>query len=62
MATSPPSLFSLAASDLPKKPTAVRRTSSVTDEDRENAIKVRKDALKINGGMFFYETPFLSVL
>ncbi|KAI0305100.1 hypothetical protein B0F90DRAFT_1808952 [Multifurca ochricompacta] len=29
----------------PKKPTAVHRTSSVTDEDRENAIKVRKNAL-----------------
>ncbi len=35
----------------PKKPAAVRRTSSVTDEDRENAIKVRKNALKSNGSM-----------
>ena len=26
--------------------------SSVTDEDRENAIKVRKNALKSNGGMY----------
>lgn len=51
--------FLPAASDLqPKKPTAVRRTSSVTDEDRENAIKVRKNAFKNNGGMFFYETAF----
>jgi hypothetical protein len=33
----------------PKKPAAVRRTSSVTDEDRENAIKVRKNALKGDG-------------
>ncbi|KAH9000717.1 hypothetical protein EDB86DRAFT_3242455 [Lactarius hatsudake] len=33
----------------PKKPAAVRRTSSVTDEDRENALKVRKNALKSNG-------------
>jgi len=33
----------------PEKPTPVRRTSSVTDEDRENAIKVRKNALKSNG-------------
>ncbi|KAI9459233.1 hypothetical protein BJY52DRAFT_1223224 [Lactarius psammicola] len=33
----------------PKKPAVVRRTSSVTDEDRENAIKVRKNALKSNG-------------
>jgi hypothetical protein len=37
----------------------VRRTSSVTDEDRENAIKVRKNAFKSNGGMFLYETPFV---
>ena len=32
--------------------------SSVTDEDRENAIKIRKNAFKNNGGMFFYETAF----
>ncbi|KAH9973990.1 hypothetical protein BGW80DRAFT_197017 [Lactifluus volemus] len=32
-----------------KKSTAMRRTSSVTDEDRENAIKIRKNALKSNG-------------
>jgi hypothetical protein len=32
-----------------KKPAAVRRMSSVTDEDRENAIKVRQNALKSNG-------------
>ncbi|KAI0258567.1 hypothetical protein BC834DRAFT_835282 [Gloeopeniophorella convolvens] len=31
---------------VPKKPIVVRRTSSVTDEDRENALKVRKNALK----------------
>jgi hypothetical protein len=35
----------------PKKPAVVRRTSSVTEEDRENAIKIRKNALKSNGGM-----------
>ena len=34
-----------------KKPTPARRTSSVTDEDRENALKIRTNALK-NGGMF----------
>ncbi|KAH9993324.1 hypothetical protein BJV74DRAFT_962225 [Russula compacta] len=34
----------------PQKAVAVRRTSSVTDEDRENAIKIRKNAL--NGGAF----------
>jgi len=33
----------------PKEPATVRRTSSVTDEDRENAIKIRKIALKSNG-------------
>jgi hypothetical protein len=33
----------------PTKPAAVRRTSSVTDEDRANAIKVRKNALKSDG-------------
>ncbi|KAF8273652.1 hypothetical protein EI94DRAFT_1676273 [Lactarius quietus] len=33
----------------PKKPAAVRRTSSVTDEDRENALKVRQNALKSKG-------------
>ena len=59
MATSPPPRFTPAASELqPKKPTAVRRTSSVTDEDRENAMKVRKNAFKNNGGMFFNETAF----
>ena len=36
----------------PKKPATVRRTSSVTDEDLENAIKIRKIALKSNGGTF----------
>jgi hypothetical protein len=41
----------------PEKPVVARRTSSFTDEDRENALKVRKNALKSNGGMFFYETP-----
>jgi hypothetical protein len=41
----------------PKTPAVVRRTSSVTEEDRENALKIRKNALKSNGGMFFYETP-----
>lgn len=30
----------------------MRRTSSITDEDRENAIKIRKNALKSNGGAF----------
>jgi hypothetical protein len=43
----------------PEKPVVARRTSSFTDEDRENALKVRKNALKSNGGMFFYETPFI---
>jgi hypothetical protein len=33
----------------PKIPAVVRRASSVTDEDRENALKVRKNALKSNG-------------
>jgi hypothetical protein len=37
----------------------VRRTSSITDEDRENALKVRKNALKGNGGMFFHGTPLV---
>lgn len=38
----------------------MRRTSSVTDEDRENALKVRKNAFKSDGGMFFSErTPFV---
>ena len=37
----------------------MRRTSSVTEEDRENALKVRKNAFKSNGGMFFYETSFV---
>ncbi len=51
-------LFIPAAPELhAKKPTVVRRTSSVTDEDRENALKVRKNALKSNGGMFFYVNP-----
>ena len=35
----------------PKKPAVVRRASSITEEDRENALKVRKMALKSNGGM-----------
>lgn len=54
-------LFIPAASQPPpKKPaTVVRRTSSVTEEDRENALKVRKNALKSNGGMFFHEIPFV---
>ncbi len=40
----------LAAPKLqPKKPATVRRTSSVTNEDRQNAIKIRKIALKSNG-------------
>ncbi|KAI9513377.1 hypothetical protein F5148DRAFT_511 [Russula earlei] len=35
----------------PKKPVAVRRMSSgVTDQDRENAIRIRKNALKSNNG------------
>ena len=37
-----------------KKPAAVRRTSNVTDQDRENAIKVRKNALKSDGSTFFH--------
>jgi hypothetical protein len=38
-----------------EKPAVVRRTSSVTDEDRENAIKIRQNAFKSNrdGRMFF---------
>jgi len=38
----------VGASEPQQKP-IVRRTSSVTDEDRENALKVRKNALKSNG-------------
>jgi hypothetical protein len=34
-----------------EKPAVVRRVSSITEEDRENALKVRKNALKNNGGM-----------
>ena len=53
----------LAAPDpTSKKPAAVRRTSNVTDQDRENAIKVRKNALKSDGGMFFsrrYSTIYI---
>ncbi|KAF8480091.1 hypothetical protein DFH94DRAFT_740247, partial [Russula ochroleuca] len=50
------------ASELqPNKPTAVRRTSSVTDEDRENAIKVRKNAFKSNGGIDLVEIARSSV-
>lgn len=48
-----------ASQPAPKIPAVVRRTSSVTEEDRENALKVRKNALKSNGSMFFYETPFI---
>ena len=57
----PSTFFFRAASELQaKKATVIRRTSSVTDEDRENAIKVRKNALKSNGGMFFCGiVPFL---
>lgn len=33
--------------------------SSVTDEDRENAIKVRKNALKSNGSMYSHTIYFL---
>jgi len=32
----------------PKKPAVVRRASSITEEDRENALKVRKMALERN--------------
>ncbi|KAI0061132.1 hypothetical protein BV25DRAFT_1839181 [Artomyces pyxidatus] len=35
--------------DTIQKPSVIRRTSSVTEEDRENAMKVRKNALKDNG-------------
>jgi len=38
-----------ASNSQPKKSPVVRRTSSVTDEDLENAIKIRKNALKSNG-------------
>jgi len=38
-----------APNSQPKKSAPVRRTSSVTDEDRENALKIRKNALKNNG-------------
>ena len=41
-----------APNSQPKKAVPARRTSSVTDEDRENALKIRKNALKSNGGMF----------
>ena len=41
-----------APNSQPKKPAPARRTSSVTDEDRENALKIRKNALKSNGGTF----------
>jgi hypothetical protein len=41
----------IAPNQRAKKSIAMRRTSSVTDEDRENAIKIRKNALKSNGGM-----------
>ncbi|KAI0251880.1 hypothetical protein BJV78DRAFT_395720 [Lactifluus subvellereus] len=40
-----------ASKQRPNKPAAARRTSSVTDEDREEAIKIRKNALKSNGGI-----------
>ncbi|THH21415.1 hypothetical protein EW146_g121, partial [Bondarzewia mesenterica] len=37
------------AEEKKSSPVMVRRTSSVTEEDRENALKVRKNALKSNG-------------
>jgi hypothetical protein len=44
----------------PKIPAVVHRTSSITNEDHENAVlsksEVHKDAFKSNGCMFFYKT------
>jgi len=45
----------------PNKPTPVRRTSNVTDEDRENAIKIRTNALKSNGQIDLVEIARSSV-
>jgi hypothetical protein len=39
-----------ASKSQPKKPAVARRASSITEEDRENAIKIRQNALS-NGGM-----------
>lgn len=61
VATSPSIFFPAATKLQAKEPAVVRRTSSVTDEDRENAMKVRKNAFKINGSTFSYETFPLSV-
>ena len=36
-----------------KKPTMERRKSNVTDEDREHALKVRKNALRDGNGDYF---------
>jgi hypothetical protein len=47
-------LYGAISAPAPKKPAAVRRTSSVTDEDRENALKVRQNALKNNDSMSSY--------
>lgn len=50
-------LFVSAASQPPPKILAVvHRTSSITGEDRENALEVYKNALKSKGSTFFYET------
>ncbi|KAI0292851.1 hypothetical protein BC826DRAFT_894161, partial [Russula brevipes] len=38
-----------------QKPAPVRRMSSLTDEDRENAINVRKNAFKNKGGIDLVE-------
>jgi len=42
-------------SQKPEKPAPVRRMSSLTDEDRENAINVRKNAFKNKGGIDLVE-------
>jgi hypothetical protein len=57
-----PCLYAAISAPTPKKPAAVRRTSSVTDEDRENALKIRKNALKSDGSMSSYPYSALSLV